>query len=436
MENQLQQKDSYKNLRERDKLSLWIILLLLCIETVFIYSLYSIKSIHDYFISYQSLGLLVITIILIGGIIGCFIDAERRGFKFYFKKILVTRLLGNIISPRKLGIGYLLFFIIHIGWITNGSFSLLSAQNTELSFRSILPLVIAIAGAIALACAFPAPYVKKNNNPVNVFISGISYPIYPTPNPLEKSIKTYFKDEIPLEISKTLRSTMIEGWSLLPLIRILQHMNNNNENILHIILSNSYNDNSFNNIKFTNLDIDILKRKNHQTIIEDNWRARLYELKKDLEESLTLFTDTSKNYLFEKYGILPSGTRYMDVLKIIIKSLGTFEFPDQKDTIKKLIIEFSEPCDYNDYNKCYDIANNVVKGYDDNNHLIRINSTPGTALITSVLTLLAIDVDRELYYFKQFDNNVPIEDKLKEVDKSKVPILELIAQSMDKLAQE
>ena len=56
--------------------------------------------------------------------------------------------------------------------------------------------------------------------------------------------------------------------------------------------------------------------------------------------------------------------------------------------------------------------------------------TPGTATMSSVMSLIAIDGDRRLFYYSQ-DKKLPIELRLKEVYKKEIPLENLLSQALE-----
>jgi hypothetical protein len=98
-----------------------------------------------------------------------------------------------------------------------------------------------------------------------------------------------------------------------------------------------------------------------------------------------------------------------------------------KEWIKqKLIIEFTESVDYDDYEKCFRAASNAMKKLDSKDHLFYFNLTPGTATIKLILTLLSINAKHRLFYYSQGKVS-----KLVEVDKSLLPLQNLLSQALE-----
>ena len=149
----------FKRLNQQDNYSLWMLILLGSLEVLTTISLYWFHSVHELL---SSLIFIVLFIIFSGGIIGLFIDAKRHHHPSGISPIILTKLLGNAIAPRKLGIIYLFVFVIHLGWITNSTFDLISTDGTEFNPRTFIPLITAIVGILCLVCFFHDPYIKKN----------------------------------------------------------------------------------------------------------------------------------------------------------------------------------------------------------------------------------------------------------------------------------
>ena len=78
---------------------------------------------------------------------------------------------------------------------------------------------------------------------------------------------------------------------------------------------------------------------------------------------------------------------------------------------------------------------NVIKQLlkkDDSGHQLIFNLTPGTGIVGALMTLLAIDGDRSLFYYSQ-DKSLPDTLRIKEVDKSKIPLESLLSQALERL---
>jgi hypothetical protein len=119
-----------------------------------------------------------------------------------------------------------------------------------------------------------------------------------------------------------------------------------------------------------------------------------------------------------------------DRIRLLIKKTASRELKscdNMKEWIKrKLVIEFTEPVDYDDYEKCFLAASHAMKKLDSKEHLFYFNLTPGTATIKLILTLLSISAKHQLFYYSQ--GKTP---KLVKVDKSLLPLQNLLSQALE-----
>ena len=73
-----------------------------------------------------------------------------------------------------------------------------------------------------------------------------------------------------------------------------------------------------------------------------------------------------------------------------------------------------------------------VRENDNDSNVLFFNLTPGTGVVGSLMTLMAIDGDRSLYYFSQ-DSRLQEDKRLKVVDKSQIPLKNLLSQALETL---
>lgn len=271
---------------------------------------------------------------------------------------IFTKLLSNAIVPRWLGVSYLLMFVVHISWLTDGGLGLLTHA---INGNPPLSLAAGTVGVIVLIIFFPDGRKHKLTNPVTVFVSGISR-VAPPPPP----DKDYSK------------------LNLLPLVRILQ-------------------------------------------LVPDGASAPC--------EMLILASDTPHRVdeLMQYLGV-DSSTSDMsieDKLQLVIRTVAKREFPGKK-WIDAMPIAFTRPCDYNDFPQCSRELMAQVTSLDDASHKLIFNLTPGTGVVGSLMTLMAIDAGRDLYYYGQ-QEGLAKEKRLKVVDKSQIPLHNLLSQALESL---
>lgn len=291
-----------------------------------------------------------------------------HGRRYEIRSVILTKLLANAIAPRWLGVIYLFIFVIHIGWLTNATMSLFMPSS---NFRdAVLSTGICIAGMVVTIMFFPNGPEKKDDDAQEVLISGLS--------------------EIKLP-------NVYENLNIRPLVRILQE--HNPENCEFLILRSNYG-----NIKDA-------------------------ELSNRIEEVLrfVLNADTTGE---------PSvcdrliGLSVNKKLEVLIKEVAKREFPEKTTAIDKMEFDWTEPCDYNKFRSCHDALSRKIKEKDDAHHRLVCYVSPGTTLVSSLITLMAIDGNRSLYYYSQ-DRSVPDSKKLMKVEKNEIPLKNLLSQALD-----
>ena len=105
-------------------------------------------------------------------------------------------------------------------------------------------------------------------------------------------------------------------------------------------------------------------------------------------------------------------------------------FPKQNVFVERLQIDFTDPCDYDDFEQCFQILDNAIKKEDNNNQLLYFNLTPGTGIVGSLMTLFSIDKDRQLFFYSQNSSK-----ELLPVDKSRLPLENLLSQALEKIKE-
>ncbi len=433
----------FKRLNQQDNYSLWMLILLGSLEVLTTISLYWFHSVHELL---SSLIFIVLFIIFSGGIIGLFIDAKRHHHPSGISPIILTKLLGNAIAPRKLGIIYLFVFVIHLGWITNSTFDLISTDGTEFNPRTFIPLITAIVGILCLVCFFPDPYIKKNEKATKVFVSGMSYLNLDN---LKELVKTNSEKKV-----------IEERVNIIPLIRMLTLLNPSEPCKLVILKSTngfqrpSKEDFANKEASHTNEKLSIANSPQ----ANNNETYTLESLKNDLATAFTFWKQDNetgnekqkRKQLYDEYQIeattfhtifTDENTENEDkeennFLALLIKLFARIEFPQHLETIKNMEITFTKKCDYNNYDDSFKTVNEIANDLDNEEHEIIFNLTPGTVVVSSVMTLLAIDGDRKLYYHEQGSKATDIAKRIKQVDKSKLPIQNLLSEALEKLSGE
>lgn len=285
----------------------------------------------------------------------------------------VSKLLANAISPTSLGTVYLLFFVIHIGWLGNAVHGLFSETGTD--FMNVLfSTLVCIAGLLALVFFFPSGKEEKDKEATDTIVSAMSLISIP-------------------------RTREYLDLNLRPLVRILQGRQLNNCELL--ILRSDFN-------KMSDSD--------------------LCEKIKEVMDFLFLYKKEDEKLV----PALLNGKTVQEQMEMLIKKVAEIEFPNQNEEIKQLTIDWTDKCDYNDFKSCHDVLAQKIERKDDNKHRLICYVSPGTALVGALITLMAIDGDRELYYYSQNENKEDSE-RLLPVNKKDIPLKNLLSQALETL---
>ena len=302
-----------------------------------------------------------------------------RKIKFGIKSTVLVKLLSNVTGPRPLSVLYLLLFVLHIGWLGN----ILNGSEHIVS-----SLFICILFIIVLIIFFPGRQENKDANATKVFVSGVSALNYNNRN-------------------------------ITPLVRILQRTNNEDCCEMIVLYSNYYS-----------------KEINKKWISDniDKYFAEAYdEATQFMEPTFRQITEEIKN-----------GQDIKEKMKLLVRIWAFHEFPEKRWLLNpsKFIIYFtSKDVDYNDFKDCFDTMERELQGKDDAAHVLYFNITPGTANISSLMTLMAIDGDRELlYYIPENDPTIVAkmsprekELRLKGVPKKEMSLENLLSQAIETL---
>lgn len=299
---------------------------------------------------------------------------------FVPRSIIMHKLLANTIAPRGLGVLYLFLFVVHIGWLTNAIMNLFVPLDNY--FEVAKPLGVCLLGMLSLIAFFPDGRKKKVEKASKVFVSGIS------------SISYSYNGEVKP--------------NLIPLVRILQKTKLD-ENDCEMLILHS----------------DLYSKEENKEKIDKN--IELY--KKHILKKLFAEDQISFNEDFD------NAKEYNDKLRSIIKYMAMVEFPEKKWIKNHLTITFTEEANYDDFNNCFKILSKPIKDRDDANHELYFNLTPGTNSAAALMTLMAIDGSRKLFFYKQNvnENEVPKSDRLVEVEKSDIPLSSLLSQALDSI---
>lgn len=310
---------------------------------------------------------------------------------------IAVKLLANAIRPRMINMLFLFVFLIHLSCIGNAAFCLLTTDSFHGFLQYASALWVLICSIIYLILIFP---IVPPSPPCfqSVFFSGIS----------------------PVTFNPDLKSGMIEidRNNLIPLVRGFYVENEKNfiqikeKDIISILLSNQ--------IKVEELKKQLSSLEKSINSQRPEKKPYLDELQKNLQHAI------KDNELLE------------DIIAAIIKAMAYFEFrenPEICNALEKVKFEFSQPLDCDDFDNCFDEAKRMMQNYASQNYEIIINSSPATKVVTSALTLLSIQNDRYLLYFKQYAKQ-NIKEKMCLTVKNDKSVKDLVEELADELSQD
>lgn len=339
--------------------------------------------------------LTVLIPIIILGIVGWLKGKEL----FLPNSSVFTDLMANAIAPTWLGALYLLFFIVHIGWISDGTLNLFQTGFQDVG-DVVVSIIAGFVGMFCLICFFPEAWNDVNSgNKIKVFVSGISQ--LPTkPNPYTGQPSNY------------------PDFNLRPLVRMLQFVVENEDECELLILKS--------NLYATSIPTIIMAEPEGMNI--NSFQQSEYDR---YGQSDSTNSPDSANQKLD-----------LVIRKVIwqefIKDVADEELKKKKiDWLKsKVNIRFTLPCDYNDFPTCFKTLKESLEEYSGKTHKLYFNLTPGTAVVSSVVTLLSIDSNRELYYYIQVkDSNLDDSKRLRQVEKKKIPLENLLSQALQTIKE-
>lgn len=373
-----------------------------------------LAAIFGLFYHYCNVLFIVAFILFLLIILTGFLGSYWGKYKFGLHSTIFTKLMANAIAPSRLGSLYLLYFIIHLGWLTNGSYDLYKLDNQDTTDVWV-SLFVGTIGLILLICFFPNGKVDKTKAKKIVFISGMS-----KLSMKEIELKNETKSEIVKLISLYNQIPLANFFQLL--FKYKKYEQNDFSKMLILGTKAHYEENVFKKsaIDITKLINDKIISINSNDSFLDNNRIKRYNGTYVYYVS-PFYNDESKK---------ENKNDIDNIIKTIIKITLLQEFSDHKEFIKNLTIEPTPACDYDNFEQCFETLHNAIKKEDNNEQRLFFNLTPGTGIVGSLMTLFSIDKDRELFFYAQNSSKA-----LKPVDKSRLPLENLLSQALEKIKE-
>ena len=352
------------------------------------------------------LGIALILFLLL--FIGYFKKAFRIGFPTF------TKLLASAITPRPTSVVFLLGFVMHLSWMTDGVLNYIVGDEWR------YPFFIGLLGILILWLAFPVTEVGAYNNKNVVFVSGIS----------KIKVKTV---SVNYDGEETISNVVLLD-NLVPLVRILNLVFETKELMPGkvgklLILSTRGNsidemakDSNYKGNEVDDLMIDVTDVISNHDHIKNGLETIAGNKIVDADHN------TKK--------VIRLDYHHSDIIEIltkIVRIAALVEYPQHEEFIQQLNIDFTQhQCDYDSFDDCFDALRKAVEAEDNKKQLLCFNLTPGTGIVGSLMTLFSIDNDRGLYYYAQH-SDLPKEKRLRPVDKSIIPLENLLSQALQKI---
>jgi hypothetical protein len=404
----------YIRMNNKDRISLWAFIALVLSEFLFVLLgiLYPDTQVGMIYLNNWALPICFFVLL------GLFIWFLAQKGKWN-GPIIMTKLLSNAIAPRKLGVTYLFAFVVHIGWITNSTYDML--KQSDLKAWSFW---MAFLGIVTLIAFFPDAKFKNRSDLKKIFVSGMS---------------TFSWKRINNQID-------IDKMNIVPLVRMITSakLQDLQGAKLIILLTSEYlKQDAVDKIdEWKEKDKDNKKDENksnekESTPINSIGSIKISKIQFELEASIKAACDDIR-------GSKPTQEQVENLLRVVIKSFSKYilmkdngrDSLDEKElaAIDNLKIEFTDPCNYNNYRNCFETLDRKLDEREQNNDNVQLifNMTPGTVVVSSVMTLFSVDPDRRLFYHSQDKDVQPIA-KMTEINKDRLPILRVLSKTIDKM---
>ena len=343
---------------------------------------------------------------------------------------ILANLVSSTIAPSWLGVAFLLAFIANLSWLIDIVIEFFKPASETLGNHNLFVLlVLSIVGLIVTCWFFPESKLLKREEKISkvVFFSGISL----VPNSINK--ETGVND----------RTTDYDKFNLIPLVRILQEFFLPSGKFAGMkcklmILSSNANEKVGKDAFFYPL-IDLTAEKSINTTLSDAQKEQFSN--RTLPNEHTALVIGESNLWIAPASHFPEGDELSDeakhreeMLRNIIKDAALLEFPDKCHEIEDVEICFTDSCDFDIFTECYDMLSRAVASEDRAGQMLCFNLSPGTGIVSSLMTLFSIDADRRLFYYAQYtDDYTKNEQRVQEANKSQIPLESLLSQAIQKI---
>lgn len=379
-------KDKISMKQKKTHFSTMALIWLLLLEVLIIVSFQG--KCYNYF--WVLIAMMIIPLVTLS-----YLGKSNYDYDFWPRTTIITRLMSNVIAPTWLGALYLFFFVIHIGWLTDGSLNLFLHKTYPNTTEIVESLIAGFFGTICIISFFPDSRPDNRNKKNKVFISGISALFNP-----------------PISLTH-------DRFSVVPLVKILLTSNINHEKCQFVIL---YSDFYQTDVKRETIVNTIQLDKEMKSDFNGNISKYFNDNDFDNNDKLNI------NNIIELDNLSTSG-----LLKVLIKVVAKHNIPNiDSDWLKNNIsIRFTNPYNYNDYKNCFNALSNELSYINSEETDIFFNITPGTAAISAIGTLLSIDSKYKLFYHSQ--DEMDKENPIIEIDKTNLPFESLLSQALESI---
>lgn len=351
-------------------------------------------------------------ILSVAAFVVVFLLAICKKFDLSVKTMVLKKLLANAIAPKRISAFYLLFFIIHLTWISDAMLNLFFAKAYPNWIEVVITLVISIIGLYLLIVFFPTETIEKSKDNI-VYVSGISTPVKPRDGEYESlnllplirvlcstdpelscpqngcTLLILRTNQLDIKTNPLCWSNIKQLWEFLNTTNSLCNISSEEKNKIEVI---------FNTI---NPDIEKISLNEKE----------LLQLKKDdnVEQLNTKKEELNNNiYSLIKHG--GSQDNLDNLLKLIICTLIRKELSKEVNEPmgvhdnyinEKLDIVFTNGCDYNNFNSCQTELKKFLKEYENNNYTMIFYVTPGTSIVGALMMLFSVDPAYKACFYAQ-----------------------------------